>query len=195
MSEKLQINIDEEREKWLKSVKFANLKRDLETLLDLLPKEEKEKFLEFFSHNDFYYAPASTKYHGNYFGGLLEHSLTVFNEMQSLGVRRDIAIKTALIHDFCKINFYKPKIIKTKNEIGFEIYNDKRMGHGEWSVIVALQNGFNLTLHEMQMIRWHMGFNDKNYSYYSYQNKLLEENDNALRIQFADHISSLGGDE
>ena len=34
--------------------------------------------------SDFFYAPASTRFHGSYAGGLLEHSLNVYDELVRL---------------------------------------------------------------------------------------------------------------
>ena len=38
-----------------------------------------ENLLEFIRKSDFYTAPASTRFHGAYEGGLLEHSLNVYD--------------------------------------------------------------------------------------------------------------------
>ena len=61
---------------------------------------------------DFFTAPASTKYHGACEGGLLSHSLAVYNRAFALNGLLDldldkesIAVAT-LFHDLCKCNFY-----------------------------------------------------------------------------------------
>lgn len=43
-----------------------------------------DKLLEWLEKSDFYRAPASTRFHGNYEGGLLDHSLNVFEELVRL---------------------------------------------------------------------------------------------------------------
>lgn len=67
---------------------------------------------------DFYTAPASTKYHGAYKGGLLEHSLNVYERLLKLAAGYDldsIAI-VGLLHDLCKAEFYKsPPEIRRMN--------------------------------------------------------------------------------
>ena len=40
-----------------------------------------DKLLDFIVKSDFFTAPASTKFHGSYEGGLLEHSLNVYNRL------------------------------------------------------------------------------------------------------------------
>ena len=80
---------------------------------------------------DFFTAPASTKYHGNYTGGLCEHSLDVYDMAVGLeGLYRENIRKqylvlnrpydrdhfmeslavAALFHDLCKANFYKARV-------------------------------------------------------------------------------------
>ena len=40
--------------------------------------------METIEQSDFYIAPASTMYHGNYEGGLCDHSVHVFEELSNL---------------------------------------------------------------------------------------------------------------
>ncbi len=115
----------------------------------------------------FFEAPASSQGHGAYPGGLLEHSLNVYDS--AMATRRDlIAMRpdlekelpeasvaiSALLHDICKSNFYKLSRKKKRNEIHDEIFP---VGHGEKSVIMLLQSGLDLTDEEIYAIRWHMG--------------------------------------
>jgi len=70
----------------------------------------KTKLLE----SDFFSAPASTKYHAVYEGGLCDHSLNVYYNLCSLvknkhlenEITPDSIAIVALLHDFSKINFY-----------------------------------------------------------------------------------------
>ena len=66
-----------------------------------------------FEDNDFYTSPASTRYHGAYAGGLLEHSLNVYDELDRLlmaypqvEVSEESKIICSLFHDLCKVNLY-----------------------------------------------------------------------------------------
>lgn len=126
----------------------------------------------------FFDAPASAQGHGAYPGGLVEHSLNVYDAaMESrkamLDLRPDleeffapdsIAI-TALLHDVCKADFYKLVKKKRRNEVGqyedfeqYEIHDENfPVGHGEKSVILLLQSGLDLKDDEIYAIRWHMG--------------------------------------
>lgn len=137
-----------------------------------------DKMLEYLESpaSDFFTAPASARFHGAYAGGLAEHSINVY-ECLSDYMERDrvkntynltasaesIAI-TALLHDLCKINCYKPGFRNTKDETGAWIkvptfeYDDKLpYGHGEKSVYII--TGFmRLSREEAFAIRYHMGF-------------------------------------
>jgi HD superfamily phosphohydrolase YqeK len=128
-----------------------------------------DKLLNWLEKSDFYTAPASTNYHGNYEGGLLEHSLNVYDALIEIAGKYcngKFTLETltivSLFHDICKTYFYK-KEIKNKKIDGFwrevEGYtiNDKMpLGHGEKSAIM-LQSFITLSLPEMLAIRWHMG--------------------------------------
>lgn len=136
-----------------------------------------EKVIEMLRSVDFYYAPSSTKFHSNYQGGLLDHSLLVLSTAMKLRnsmieLKPDLApqleensvIISALLHDLCKACFYVPteKWKKNKNDqwesyTGYEVKDVFPIGHGEKSVILLQCYGLHLTLEEMLAIRYHMG--------------------------------------
>lgn len=132
-------------------------------LIDLL------KWLE---TTDFYIAPASTRYHGSYPGGLLEHSLNVYDELQRLLTaypevkpeQNDSAAIVSLFHDLCKVNFYATEKRNRKNEYGhwesYDSYTVKEQfcfgGHGSKSVFLV-QHFMQLTGEEAAAINSHMG--------------------------------------
>ena len=123
-------------------------------------------------------APASAQGHYAYPGGLLDHSLNVYDAAMN---SREWLIKTrpdlepqlkvesisiaALLHDVCKADFYRLVRKKKRNEIGtyeeveaYEIHDENfPVGHGEKSVILLLQSGLDLSDDEIYAIRWHMG--------------------------------------
>ncbi|MBQ9344030.1 MAG: HD domain-containing protein [Kiritimatiellae bacterium] len=137
-----------------------------------------KRVLEELGHLGFYEAPASTVFHLNHPGGLLTHSLNVYDMAVMLRRQmirripalaaalpaRSIAI-AALLHDVCKAEVYKPSIRHRKNADGrwedyqgYEVdYAAFPLGHGEKSVIRLLRWGLDLTDDEMFAIRWHMG--------------------------------------
>ncbi len=125
----------------------------------------------------FYEAPASTRFHGAYPGGLLRHSLNVYEEamlireaqlkltpeMVSRLPSQSIAV-ASLLHDVCKAEVYKleKKLRKNGNGEwekydGYRVdYSDFPLGHGEKSVIRLLRWGLEMTDDEIIAIRWHM---------------------------------------
>lgn len=129
-------------------------------------------------NTDFFTAPGSANGHNNYGGGLVEHSLAVFDNAQKLAAlylpQKDMyesLVIAALLHDVCKINFYKESTRNVKvgstwiQEPYFSIEDALPLGHGEKSVII-IQPFIYLTPEEIMAIRWHMmGFDDSVRSY------------------------------
>ena len=71
------------------------------------------ELLDYLEATDFYTAPASTKYHCNFYGGLCEHSLNVYrnilklNNEFNLNINNDSLVLVSLLHDISKTNFYE----------------------------------------------------------------------------------------
>ncbi len=152
--------------------------------------ESKEEFLKIFDENitrpgadglrkyllgsDFFTAPASGRFHCCHEGGLCEHSINVYkrllaiakaeygDEWESRLPHESIAI-CGLLHDVCKIGYYKEDLRNVKNENGewikvpyYTRAEELPYGHGEKSVYIV--NGFiRLTRAEALAINWHMG--------------------------------------
>ncbi len=162
---------------------------DKEQFLDIYRKninrDGADKLLDFLENkSDFFTAPASTRFHGAYEGGLLRHSLNVYEclvqylarervkDTYKLNVSDETAAVVALLHDVCKVNFYTVSYRNSKNEqtgqwekVPYYSINDTLpYGHGEKSVYMV--SGFmRLSREEAMAIRWHMGFSgieDKN---------------------------------
>ena len=125
---------------------------------------------------DFFTAPASTRFHGAYEGGLCEHSLNVYDclcdymhrdrvkELYGLTCSEETLAIVSLLHDVCKINCYKPSFRNVKDEHGvwqkvpsYEFEDALPYGHGEKSVYI-LSGFLRLTREEAFAIRFHMGF-------------------------------------
>ena len=140
-----------------------------------------EKLLEFLlsSHSDFFQAPASTRYHGNYPGGLVEHSLNVYECLKDylnrprvkntygLNYSEESVAIVALLHDVCKINCYKKGFRNVKDENGkwqqvpsYDYEDSIPYGHGEKSVYI-ITGYMRLSREEAFAIRYHMGFSGK----------------------------------
>ena len=124
---------------------------------------------------DFFTAPASTRFHGSYEGGLLEHSLNVYEclcdyvkhskfcEKYGFEFSEESLAIVALLHDICKTNFYKTEMRNVKKDgvwvpvPYYTIEDNLPYGHGEKSVYIV--SGYmRLTRDEAFAIRYHMGF-------------------------------------
>ena len=159
------------------------------------PAENKARFIEIYKENitrpgadrllewldspnsDFFTAPASTRFHSSYEGGLLQHSLNVYDCLKAY-LETDLAAVTfgmdfsdetvaivSLLHDICKVNLYRVSMRNKKNdETGqwervpfYEFHDTLPYGHGEKSVYI-IGSFMRLSRDEAMAIRWHMGF-------------------------------------
>ena len=80
--------------------------------------------------SDFFTAPCSTRFHGSYAGGLVQHSINVYNclkdylsrqrtkDVYGMEYTNESIALTALLHDVCKMNFYSVDYRNAKNEQG-----------------------------------------------------------------------------
>jgi len=159
--------------------------------------------INFIEKSDMKTAPASTRFHSDFEGGLLEHSLNVYDCLVAKkeapiwkdklkDVSEEAMIITALGHDFCKLYFYKEGTRNVKNEdtgkwekVPFYSIEDKYpLGHGSKSVIF-LQMFMKLTMEEIMAINWHMGFSVPKEEYSSV-GKAFEKYPLALALHEAD---------
>lgn len=140
----------------------------IDSILRALPRPGIENLADWLKTTDFYTAPASTKYHLNSVGGLAQHSLNVYRQLQKMvddGLVKlepeTIAI-TALLHDLCKANFYTRQVRpvtqdgETRNCDVWVIEDPFPVGHGDKSCYYV-QRYIQLTEEEYAMIRHHMG--------------------------------------
>lgn len=138
-----------------------------------IQRDGADDLLKWLSESDFFVAPASTRFHGSHEGGLLEHSLNVYHCLkeivQQAGLQdtyspETIAIST-LLHDVCKVNFYKKGFRNAKDEKSGQWYKkevyeiDEKFPCGEHAdkSIIIIQNFIHLEPEEILAIRAHMG--------------------------------------
>ncbi len=146
-------------------------------LLKSTQREGVEYVIEDLESLGFFEAPASSTQHLNYDGGLVEHSLNVYDmavmlREQIIARRPDLEkllptesiIIASLLHDVCKSDIYRKVMRRRKDAIGtyeeyqaYEVdYSNLPIGHGEKSVIMILRSGMYLEDDEVIAIRWHM---------------------------------------
>lgn len=131
-------------------------------------REGSDKLLKWLSGTDFFTAPASTRFHLAYEGGLCEHSVNVYRVLRERyfeeGDSEESFALCGLLHDVCKAEFYKTSVRNVKNEETgqwekkpFYTVEDRfPYGHGEKSVYL-IERFMRLKPAEAVAIRWHMG--------------------------------------
>ena len=138
----------------LTDLDIQNLKNQFIELLRSTKREGIEELINFLEKSDFFTAPSSTRFHGAYKGGLLVHSLNVYNEFIKLkesgvfpleNVKDETSyIICPLLHDICKTYFYAEDTRNVKNketgqweQVPYYTVDDKiPYGHGEKSVMM-----------------------------------------------------------
>lgn len=163
--------------------KEKNIER-FEALMSKVTRAGHMELKNYLKKSDMYTAPASTRFHLSVEGGLLLHSLNVYDcfvdtlekdgdfyyykvcgkEVQKL--TEENVVIMALLHDICKTNFYQSTLRWAKDENNqwyqYPVYevNDKiPYGHGEKSVMM-IEEFMKLEPVERYAIRWHMGYTD-----------------------------------
>lgn len=140
---------------------------------DTIHRDGAKNLRDYLLKSDFFRAPASTRYHCACEGGLCDHSINVYKRLLE-NVRREygdnwqnavsqesIAV-CGLLHDLCKIDFYKLdyRNVKENGEWVKRPYYVREevlpYGHGEKSVYIA-SSFMRLTREEAMAINWHMG--------------------------------------
>lgn len=155
-----------------------NKERFIQIFTESIKRDGADKLLEYLlsTASDFFTAPASARFHSSYEGGLLDHSLNVYDclksYLESTRVKElfgfeyseeSIAI-VSLLHDLCKVGVYKKGFRNVKDEKGawqrvdtFEYDDRLPYGHGEKSVYI-ISGYMKLTREEAFAIRYHMGY-------------------------------------
>lgn len=138
-----------------------------------------DDLIKWLESSDFFVAPASTRFHGSYAGGLCEHSLNVYDEAKRLlevypeiEVSEETVLITTLFHDLCKVNNYASEKRNRKNAEGqwesYDAYTTKPKlnfgGHGSKSVFIT-QQFIKLTPEEGVAINCHMSTFDGDSGY------------------------------
>lgn len=170
--------------------------------LHLFPQDITEKLTE----GGFFTAPANTKYHGSYEGGLFDHSCNVTSALVTLTHDNDLEWQRSespyiigMFHDICKQDQYRHPFGDTLYSAGMEFHtvDESRWkyepdtllkGHGDKSVMLLSQY-LQLTMEEILCIRYHMGafVDQKEWNDYT---RAIHECPNVLWTHTADMIAA-----
>lgn len=156
---------------------------------------------------DFYTSPASTKYHGAFEGGLVQHSLNVYRYLKALcrffklnTVSNESIAIVSLFHDLCKVGTYKTELRWRKNANNqweqYETYGKEEKfaygGHGSKSVYLV-QSFMKLTPDEASAINCHMGQWEA--TQYGNPSTVYERNKLAWLLHVADEAATYSNEE
>ena len=121
-----------------------------ESLLKSTNRDGIDKLIEFIRKSDFYTAPASTRFHNCHEGGLLEHSLNVYDCLYNKVKNTDVFKKAlsdsakefwdtdefektivivALLHDLCKMFMYE---VEMRNKKIYSDHGSKKDSQGRY---------------------------------------------------------------
>jgi 23S rRNA maturation-related 3'-5' exoribonuclease YhaM len=138
------------------------IEQNKEKILELLCGIDRHDIMEIaylLDGSDYFTVPASKKHHGNYKGGLAEHSLNVYELFRERNLKlqnalpEESVIICSLLHDLCKIGLYA--------EIDGEVYtiadHPGHKAHALLSIERINSTGFELTEREFNVIKYHMG--------------------------------------
>ena len=145
----------------------------LEIFYDNIDRDGADKLLEWLEKSDFFTAPASTRRHSAYRGGLCQHSINVYKRFVKIlegeygkewfkKVSPESVAIMGLLHDVCKVDTYVEDFKNVKIDGRWEqkpyykIEDSLPYGHGEKSVYI-LSAFIKLTREEALAINWHMG--------------------------------------
>lgn len=138
---------------------------------------------------DFFSSPASVNYHGEYEGGLFDHSICVARSLVDLTQKLNLSWQNprspyivGMFHDLCKCDFYE------EDYEGYAYSDSKAFpGHGAKSVM-ELSTLMQLTEEEVYCIRYHMGAYEKDE--WEYYDRAIRKYPNVLWTHTADMVAS-----
>lgn len=150
-----------------------NQEKFIEIFNKYIKRDGADNLLDWLINSDFFTAPASSKFHSAYEGGLCAHSLNVFERYVKLltmeygdqftdKISMESVAIIALLHDVCKVDFYKTEYRNVKVDgqwiqVPYYSVEDKLpYGHGEKSVYIV-GSFIKLTREEAMAINWHAG--------------------------------------
>ena len=171
------------------SKRAITLEERVDAFKEFMGEHVSPEMVEQFKVMGFFTAPASTKYHGNYPGGLFDHSILVADELVNISKRMGLIWQkgrspyiVGMFHDLCKVDAYE------KDESRYIYREDSSFpGHGAKSVLI-LSQFMQLTEEEVFCIRYHMGAYEKDE--WEYFGNAIKRYHNVLWTHTADMIAS-----
>lgn len=172
-----------------------NYKEKFKTLLSSVNRKGINELIDYLENEtDFFDAWASTSFHCNYDGGLVEHSLNVAEYAMKLAkawdskVSKESIILCACGHDIGKSNYYVPNLLKSGNPSGSKpkkINPELKIKNHALRSVLTVSKFIELTEEERVCILTHDGFYEStNREYW------LDPSELMMIVHFADlHVA------
>lgn len=179
----------------------------LEIYYDNIERDGAEELLNYLEKTDFFTAPASSRFHSNFEGGLCQHSINVYKRLLSLVqneygenwqkvVSPESVAIMGLLHDVCKVNNYVVEMRNVKvdgewvQKPYYKVEDSLPYGHGEKSVYMI--SGFmKLTREEAMAINWHMGaFDERARTNSAILKNVFKMYPNAFLLHLSDYMAT-----
>jgi len=128
-------------------------------VIDFLSQIERpamDSLIDYLLASDYFKAPASTRFHNVFEGGLCQHSINVTREFSKENAKwqkplpQDSVLICGILHDLCKVGTYKETCR------GYEKVKELPGGHAKISISQASEF-IELTPVETSIILYHMG--------------------------------------
>jgi len=134
-------------------------------LLSQIKRNGIPNLINYLLNSNYFYSPASTKYHNNFYGGLNRHCINVYelfvprNQALANPIPLESEIIVSFCHDLCKVGYYYHDGTKWKGK-------KDHLSHGSHGVLSVqiLKRFIELTPEEEAVIKYHMGL----FSVYGY---------------------------
>ena len=206
--------VSESNEFSFDSMSDEDIKVTILGMLNDVNRPGMDRLINWLVKTDYFTAPASTKFHGSYPGGLARHSLNVFFRLSAIvgtkaNMERNPALAeslslVALLHDVCKCNVYTQETRSRKtgqfypsgkpiweDYTAYSFHDDFHMIHGEKSCFLI--RGFlgdSFTREEYNAVRWHMGYSDVPNEQRSMVGDAFNQYPLALALHMADQMAT-----
>lgn len=138
-------------------------KKVIRELLLSADRKGMKELVSYLDKKDFWNCPASSKFHGNYDGGLVDHTMNVYNlfwkhlEVFNINFPKSSQVICSFLHDLCKMGAYVskeyPSGINGKNYVW---NNNHKQGHALLS-LERIEKFITMTNEEKEVIKFHMG--------------------------------------
>ena len=167
-------------------------------LVDRFPDLMSDKVLTYLKGANYFTAPSSIRFHGDWIGGNFDHSMKVTEFLLQYTAeeglhwsREESPYIIGMFHDMCKCDQRKFVMKNGEPVIMFVEGVDKR--HSERSIELIEKNIISMTVEEKLCIYYHMGEYGGDEEYKILMREMISKNPNIMFTQLADSTAAKMG--